>query len=276
MNDKIEKLGSSTIQHGKSSDRIYLMKLAESDLPEILEELNDLAANEGYTKIFAKTNARVKDVFLTDGYLEEAFVPGFYNGQEDGSFLGKFLSPERQANHEADTIKAVLEAAESSKDIQKTQNDKGLSIRKAGPADIADMANVYKRVFESYPFPIHDPQYLLSTMKSHISYYVTTEKGNIVAVSSAETDPVASNVEMTDFATLPEYRKRGIATKMLTYMDRAMSENGFKTAYTIARAVSFGMNITFARNGYTFAGTLLNNTNIAGSIESMNVWYNAL
>lgn len=31
--------------------------------------------------------------------------------------------------------------------------------------------------------------------------------------------------------------------------------------------------VTFARNGYTFSGTLLNNTDISGSIESMNVWY---
>jgi hypothetical protein len=43
--------------------------------------------------------------------------------------------------------------------------------------------------------------------------------------------------------------------------------------YTIARAISVGMNITFARCGYDFGGTLVNNTQIAGRIESMNVWY---
>jgi hypothetical protein len=43
--------------------------------------------------------------------------------------------------------------------------------------------------------------------------------------------------------------------------------------YTIARAASHGMNTTFARQGYRFAGTLVNNTHIAGGIESMNVWY---
>ncbi len=34
-----------------------------------------------------------------------------------------------------------------------------------------------------------------------------------------------------------------------------------------------GMNITFAKTGYTYAGTLINNTNISGRLESMNVWY---
>jgi hypothetical protein len=36
------------------------------------------------------------------------------------------------------------------------------------------------------------------------------------------------------------------------------------------------MNITFARNGYQFGGTLTSNTNIFGTLESMNVWYKSL
>jgi lysine 2,3-aminomutase len=36
------------------------------------------------------------------------------------------------------------------------------------------------------------------------------------------------------------------------------------------------MNISFARKGYKFAGRLKNNTQINGSIKSMNVWYKCL
>ena len=46
-----------------------------------------------------------------------------------------------------------------------------------------------------------------------------------------------------------------------------------QTWYTIARALSAGMNITFAKAGYRYAGTLVNNTDISGTIESMNVWW---
>lgn len=49
-----------------------------------------------------------------------------------------------------------------------------------------------------------------------------------------------------------------------------------KTAFTIARALSYPINATFARAGYAWAGTLVNNTNICGGFESMNVWYRAL
>jgi putative beta-lysine N-acetyltransferase len=81
---------------------------------------------------------------------------------------------------------------------------------------------------------------------------------------------------MTDFATLPAYRGRGLATRLLGLMGCQAIESGVRVAYTIARAVSFGMNITFARHAYQYGGTLINNTQIAGSIESMNVWYRLL
>jgi hypothetical protein len=55
-------------------------------------------------------------------------------------------------------------------------------------------------------------------------------------------------------------------------MEKYIKELGLKTAYTIARALSYGMNITFAKMGYTYSGTLVNNTNISGRLESMNVW----
>ena len=40
--------------------------------------------------------------------------------------------------------------------------------------------------------------------------------------------------------------------------------------------MSAGMNITFSKNGYKYGGTLVNNTDISGQIESMNVWFKNL
>jgi beta-lysine N6-acetyltransferase len=44
------------------------------------------------------------------------------------------------------------------------------------------------------------------------------------------------------------------------------------TSFTIARGLSYGMNIALAKKGYEFYGTLVHNTNFSGRIESMNVW----
>lgn len=51
-----------------------------------------------------------------------------------------------------------------------------------------------------------------------------------------------------------------------------MQARGIHTAYTIARATSFGMNIVLAKMHYAYGGTLYNNTQIGGQLESMNVW----
>jgi hypothetical protein len=59
-------------------------------------------------------------------------------------------------------------------------------------------------------------------------------------------------------------------------MEQTIAASGIHMAYTIARAKSHGMNKTFGRSEYQFGGTLINNTNIGKSIESMNVWYKSL
>jgi len=152
----------------------------------------------------------------------------------------------------------------------------GCVLRACGPDDAEDMAALYGAVYASYPFPIHDPAYLLTTMRDHIRYHGAWMDDRLVALASGETCPHAKAVEMTDFATHPDLRGQGLAQHLLARLEEALRAEGFVTAYTIARAPSFGMNIVFARAGYAFGGTLINNTNIAGSLESMNVWHKPL
>ena len=135
------------------------------------------------------------------------------------------------------------------------------------------MAAIYRRTFASYPFPIHEESYLLETMRSHVAYFGAETDGELVALASAEMDREAAHAEMTDFATLPEQAGHNLSLHLLQRMEQAMQAEKMRTAYTIARAASPAMNITFARAGYRFAGRLKNNTNISGRIESMNVWY---
>jgi len=138
------------------------------------------------------------------------------------------------------------------------------------------IAACYDAVFETYPFPIQDPTHLRGEMEAGTRYFAVWEAGVPVAASAMEPGGAPGSVEMTDFATLPSCRGKGYATRLLTFMDEVAGRTGTRIAFTIARAVSFGMNITFARRGYAFGGTLVNNTQIGGSIESMNVWYKSL
>jgi hypothetical protein len=72
MSDPLEKLGNSTIQHGPDNNRIYLMKLDPADLPGITAQLDALAAEKGYTKIFAKVPGHCMPAFTACGARGES------------------------------------------------------------------------------------------------------------------------------------------------------------------------------------------------------------
>ncbi len=275
MIDQIEKLNGAMIQHGGENDRIYLMKLGAADPAVLAPALKALALKEKYTKIFAKLPRSGSQPFLMDGYVIEAEIPGFYQGREDALFLAWYGDEARRTEQAAKRVKMAMDLALTKKSVAAapTPLQAEMELRRCGPADAPEMADVYRRVFPSYPFPIHQPDYLVETMETHVAYFGILVEGAWVALSSAEMDEAGGNVEMTDFATLPEWRGHAFAAHLLAHMEKAMTVLGFQTAYTIARAVSPGMNITFAKNGYEFGGRLINNTNIAGQIESMNVWY---
>ncbi len=272
--DKIEIMNNSIIQHGSLSDRIYLMKLKEEDPVDLINKLRKLAEENHYSKIFAKIPQSFADNFYNVGYEKEAVIPNFYNGTEDAVFLGLYFSSKRKLEQQPDVIEKNLALAKGKAGKGEWPDLlEGVTIRQCVPEDAERMAYVYKEVFPSYPFPISDPIYLIKTMAENIVYYAIEIAGELISLASSEMDIESENVEFTDFATLPQHRGNGFALHLLDTMEDAMKARGIKTGYTIARAMSAGMNITFAKAGYQYSGRLINNTNISGQIESMNVWH---
>jgi len=277
MTDAMETIGSSLVQHGCGNDRVYLIKLHPDDAPEITGRLDELARSRGYSKIFAKVPAWGEERFLAAGYRMEAAIPRFYPEGDFACFMARYFSAERSREGQPELVRAVLAAADAEKPAAgPAPLPAGCAVRLAGEADAAEMAALYGAVFASYPFPIDDPAFLRSSMQASTVYFGVWQGANLVALSSAEIDYGSGSAEMTDFATLPEFRGRSLSLHLLQQMEAAMQSSGIRSLFTIARAYSYGMNITFARNGYRFGGTLTNNTNISGSLESMNVWHKRL
>ena len=302
MPDRLLQLGNSLLQHGPSSDRVYVMKMDPDDVTLVLDDAEALAARHGYGKIMAKARASDFGELARRGYVVEAVVPHFHERGEAGLFAGKFLDEARSTDPRSRRVSEVLEAAEAARmealaetgaadgsarpvdppplkamtDGAPSPTADSLEVHEAGPDDVNALAACYGAVFESYPFPIDDPDHLRHERACGTRYFGAWSAGHLIAAASMEPGGSPSAVEMTDFATLPTYRRQGIATHLLSLMDLRAREAGVRVAYTIARACSFGMNITFGRRGYRYAGTLVNNTGIAGTIESMNVWYKIL
>jgi len=254
------------------------MKLGTADPVSLIRELTTLAQESSYTKIFAKVPQSKVPPFLNAGYHMEAQIPGFFKGQDAACFLGYYLDAARHIAQDIKTLDSVLalaQAKQATSSVAASSNP-SLTLKRCTAQDAPAMSQLYRKVFPSYPFPIDDPDYLCETMKTHIQYYAFESKGHLVALSSAEMDQTQQNVEMTDFAGLPQYRGQGLAVQLLRHMEVAMKAQHMITAYTIARAISPGMNITFAKQGYHYNGRLINNTHISGQIESMNVWSKSL
>lgn len=275
--DSLLQTRGALIQHGPASDRVYLMKLSGFDVPRTIRIMEELALRNGYSKLFAKIPAQVQGWFQARGFEVEARVPGMYCGHEDGCFMAKYPHAGRADIRRPNTVREVLRTAKKQKPQAARALPADFGLRRMTPKDADEMSTFYGQVFETYPFPISDPDYIRSTMKTHVRYFgVFGDQGGLVALSSAEMDVAGGNAEMTDFATDPEFRGHGLAGILLTRMEKNMRQAGIRTAFTIARAHAAGVNIVFARRGYAFAGTLPNNTQIKGDLESMNVWYKRL
>ena len=108
MSDTLQRIGNSQIQHGRDNDRIYLMKLDPADLPGITAQLDALAAEKRYTKIFAKVPEPYAPAFLEHGYCREGAIPNLYHGETGAAFLGKFIDPRRKIDPQRDAVEQIL------------------------------------------------------------------------------------------------------------------------------------------------------------------------
>jgi beta-lysine N6-acetyltransferase len=275
--DTVLHRGGTTIQHGRFNNRVYVMKLAISDIPEIIRYTDDLARKEGYSKIFVKVPEASVEIFANDGYITEATVPFFFQGKESSVFMAKYLDPKRKELRDPlITANVLSEAFGHAGERAVHALPDGFSLMHAHAGDVKDIAALYRTVFQTYPFPISDPEYIHESMQGNIRYFVIKKSHQLAAVASCEIDAENYNIEVTDFATNPLFRGRGFAALLLHTMETEMRKERIQLAYTICRAAFGPINTVFAGSGYQFGGLLVNNTNICGSVESMNVWYKKL
>ena len=276
--DMVLHRGNSVIQHGHYNNRVYVMKLAQSDIPDSIRFADELSARQGYSKIFVKVPESSVELFSHHGYVTEAMVPFFFKGEESAAFMAKYRDPDRSVVRNSKVIRDILSTAiKSAESASPSLLPPEHALRQARDTDAEDITALYRAVFKTYPFPVFDPDYIRETMRGSIRYFlIRASDKHLAAVASCEIDADNRCVEMTDFATDPYFRGRGFAGLLLRAMEMSVQKKGCLLAYTIARALSRPINMTFSANGYLYGGLLPNNTNICGRLESMNVWYKGL
>ncbi len=274
--DEIIRFKGSVIQHGKHNDRVYIMKILDENFKEVIKKAEDLAKENKYGKIFAKVPFSMGEEFEKRDFILEGTIPEFFASNQECLFYSKYFSNERYEDNFEDEHEECLRKAFNSTaklNEERTFEENEIEVVVAEKENAKDIASLLENVFPTYPFPVFDKDYILKTMDDNVKYYCYYD-GNILAgVSSSEKDSYNKNAEMTDFAVREEYRGKGIPKALLRAMEKDLKEEEYRILYTIARAGNPGINILFARESYIFSGKVVNNTNISGNIESMNLWY---
>jgi beta-lysine N6-acetyltransferase len=209
--------------------------------------------------------------WMSLGFSLEATVPYYFNGS-DAYLLCSYTSQSRRDSgetlKETELLQDVLNLPTS--DYSPLSNQ--LIMRRAISSDAKQLSQLYRQIFTVYPTPLYEEEYLSSLLQEDSLFYIIVDKNDIVSAASAEIDYVYHNAELTDCATLPAYRKYGFMKHLLSALEAELKQRHIFCAYTIARALSFGMNAAFHQLGYIYTGRLTNNCYIYKSLEDMNVW----
>lgn len=276
MSDAIEIIGNSLVQHGPDNDRAYLMKLHPTDIPDIIGHLEQLASSRGYSKVCAKVPACEAGRFVAAGFHLEAAIPYFFPEGGSACFMAKYFTADRKLERQPLLVREILAAADARQPAVAMPLPARFALRVAREEDAGGMAAFYRQVLTTRACAVHDPAFIRAAMEESSIFFGAWKGESIVALSCAEVDITSSSAEMTDFATLPEYRGHGVALHLLRQMEEHVLALGIRSVFTVVRAYSFGMNIALASNGYSFGGTLTNDSNVRDSMESANVWHKVL
>ncbi len=254
------------------NQRIRVDYYEGNNIDEMIHRVRALAKANNFDKITFKPSEKDWQKFLPHGFVLEAVIKYYLQGKT-AYVLSKFRSQERLTSESLMSEILLIEKLMSvPAKITERKLENGYECRLAKREDIPALSKLYAGIFESYPSPLAHEDYLQTILQKMSIFAVITFEGNIVAAASAEVNTVHRAAELTDCATLKTHRGKGLMTVILEKLERELVAREYVCGFTMARARSFGMNQVFYNLGYEFMGRLINNCDIYGAYEDMNIW----
>lgn len=263
----------ATVFLDQHSQRIRILRYRATNFENLILKVRWLAEANGFDKIICMATHDDWQNFLRFGYVLEAVVKYFHAGA-DAFVVSKFRSQVRLTSsalmEEVLLIEKLMSHSPGSSGGRPLPE--GHEVRPARREDIRELIGLYAEIFESYPSPLLHESYLQTVFESGTIFAVCTAGGCIVGAASAELHHDDRAAELTDCATRRQSRGLGLMTHLLRHLEEELARREYVCAYTMARAKSYGMNNVFWHLGYEFMGRLVNNCDIYGAYEDMNIW----
>lgn len=253
--------------------RIKVLNYKALDYRSMVMKLRFLAEANRFDKIWITASKEDWEQFLRYGYVLEGLLK-YANRGRTAFMMSKFRSQKRlhspELMQETLLIEEIMDRTrrEGPRDLPE-----GYQLDFAREEDIDGMLALYRHVFKTYPSPLTYREYLVAILHRDAIFRVIRDpSGRVVSVSSAELDTTHRSAELTDCATHPDERGKGLMSVLLDALEADLRKAGYFCAYTLARARSYGMNAAFHALGYEFNGRMINNCDIYGAFEDMNLW----
>ncbi len=242
---------------------------------EILMSVVNFAKEKKLGKIISNCHIRLLKPFRNMGFKVEGIINGYFNG-EDAYCVSLFIDKNREISNLYEEEDALLYKCVIKNKKSFTEGIDSYMIRNAEPSDIPQMIDIFSSIFETYPSPVFNDNYLRKVMNGQVLFKVAVEDGKIISIASADMDKLNKNAEITDCATYPEHRGRGILSNLIHSLEQDLQQEGFLTLYSLSRAINPGINSALSKLGYRYCGRLINNCHICGGFEDMNIWVKEL
>lgn len=239
---------------------------------KVINESERLASEFHVEKLIMLIRQEDFDLLLEKGYQCEGKIDRYFLGS-DGYFFSKFFDPLRKnSNQWMKEDEILLNASERIHVSKHPSPPNDLQFFQLTDRNALEMSQLYQKVFQVYPTPLHDPNYIKETIKRGTLYFGFMNGQEIISAASVEVNLTYKNAEFTDCATLFEYRKHGLMKILVDKLENVLRENGIFCVYSLARALSFGMNRVLYQKEYRYRGRLTNNCYIFDKLEDMNIW----
>lgn len=229
-------------------------------------------------KLIMKVRNEDLSIFIEKDFILEAMVDKYFSGNTM-YFMCKYFSAERRKSgtwvEENKILASVVENAALKNNVEKPLPSQ-LQLKVCDASDSSSLALLYDVVFKVYPVPMNDKDYVKKSIESGNVFLAFYDGEKAISAVCGEVNRHYHNAEITDCATLPEYRQYGLMQKLLRELENELYRNHIFCLYSIARARSYGMNAAFSRLQYKYRGRLVNNCIIFEGMEDMNVWVKLL
>ena len=250
---------------------LSIADLAEPVLSGLIEGLADDTLPFTKLTVYARGDGEL--AWVARGFLKEGLIQGFFADGHDAEIWALYGDDDRSTTLRDAAHDRIVLIAEDKKPAD-PQLPSDLTCRIGIEAEAGPISALLQECFADYPTPLDAGTIGRSIRReSHRFRQLCNAQGETVAVASAEIDHRRKAAELTDCATRPDQRGRGLMSYLLRELERDMVRDyGIRDLYTLARADEVGMNCAFAKLGYVFTGRLVNNCRMPNGWESVNIW----